>query len=66
LRKLKQVAESLQTSILKFQYLHNVRWAASEVRALSALVKDWKCVTVHLESFAARKDSAFAVAKGLL
>jgi hypothetical protein len=66
LQQLKQVAESLQTSILKFQYLHNVRWVASIVGALSALVKDWKCVTVHLESLAAEKDSASAVAKGLL
>jgi hypothetical protein len=40
LQQLKHVAESLQTSILKFQYLHNVRWVASKVGALSALVKD--------------------------
>jgi hypothetical protein len=40
LPQLKQIAESLQTSILKFQYLHNVRWVASKVGALSALFKD--------------------------
>jgi hypothetical protein len=39
---------------------------ASKVGALSALVKDLKCVTVHLESLAAEKDSVSAVAKGLL
>jgi hypothetical protein len=66
LQQLKQVAESLQTSTLKFQYLHNVRWVASKVSALSALVKDWKCVTAHLESLTAEKDSASVVAKGLL
>jgi hypothetical protein len=39
---------------------------ASIVGTLSALVKDWKCVTVHLESLAAGKDRAAAEAKGLL
>jgi hypothetical protein len=63
---MKKVAASLQTSILKLQYLHNVRWVASKVGALSDLVKDLKCVTVHLESLAAEKDSAPAIAKGLL
>ncbi|XP_073532536.1 zinc finger protein 862-like [Phyllobates terribilis] len=66
MRQLKQVAENLQLTILKFQYLHNVRWVASKVGALSALVKDWKCVTIHLESVAAEKDSASAAAHGLL
>ncbi|XP_040177111.1 zinc finger protein 862-like [Rana temporaria] len=66
MRQLKQVAESFHEKIQNFQYLHNIRWVSSKVGALSALVKDWKCVTVHLESVAAEKDSASAVARGLL
>jgi hypothetical protein len=61
---MKQVAVSLQTSIPKFQYLHNVRWVASKVGAFSA-VKDLKCVTVHLESLAAEKD-CFCHSKGFI
>jgi hypothetical protein len=37
LQQLRQVAESLQTSILKFQYLHNIRWVASKVLVLNLL-----------------------------
>jgi hypothetical protein len=55
----KQVAESPQSSIQKFQYLYNVRRVTSNVRALAALMKDWKCVI-------AEKDNAPAVTKGLL
>jgi hypothetical protein len=39
---------------------------ASKVGALAALVKDWKCVTAHLQSLAADKESASAIAKDLL
>jgi hypothetical protein len=60
--QLKQVVESLQFSIKKCEYLHNARWVASKVGALSALVKDWKCVTVHLGSIVAEEGSASAVA----
>jgi hypothetical protein len=34
--------------------------------ALSALVKDWKCVTVHLESVVAEEGNASFVAKNLI
>jgi hypothetical protein len=36
LDKVGQGAESLQCNIQKFQYLHNSRWVASKVGALSA------------------------------
>lgn len=66
LRELKTVAESLEMRIRKFQYLHSVRWVASKVGCVSALVTDWKCVIVHLENVIASKDKAAPVAKGLL
>jgi hypothetical protein len=43
--QLKQIAEAVQCSTKKFQYLHNVRWLASKDGALSALGKDWKLVS---------------------
>jgi len=33
--------------ILKFQYLHVVKWVSGKV---SILAKEWKCVTIHLET----------------
>jgi hypothetical protein len=66
-QKLKHVAASLQRNTEKFYYLHNVRWVtSSKYDAPSALVKGWKCITVHLESIATEKDSASAIAISLL
>jgi hypothetical protein len=56
--QLKQVAGSLQCSIKKFRYIHNVSWVASKVGTL----KDWKCVTVHLGSATAEGSSVSAAA----
>jgi uncharacterized membrane protein YukC len=64
---LKKVYEILEQQIMKFQYLHVVRWVASNVSALTALVTDWKSVIVHPESIVAtEKFNITSVAKGLL
>jgi hypothetical protein len=41
-------------------------WVTSKVGVLSATVKDWKCVTAHLESVATEEGSACTVARHLL
>jgi hypothetical protein len=61
------VSEILEQKILKFQYLHAVRWVGSKVGALTALVTDWKSVIIHLESIVAtEKRNINAGAKGHL
>lgn len=44
-----------------FQYLHNARWVT-----LHVVVKDCKCVIVHLESITVEKDNASVVTWNLL
>jgi hypothetical protein len=40
MNQLKKVSEILEQQILKFQYLHAVRWVASKVCVLTAFVTD--------------------------
>jgi hypothetical protein len=67
MNQVRKVTEILEQQVLKFQYLHDVRWFASKVGALTALVMDWKSVIVHLGNIVAtEKGNITAVAKGLL
>jgi hypothetical protein len=53
--------------ILRFQYLHAVRWVVSKVDALTTFVTDWKSVIVHHESIVpTEKGNITAAAKELL
>jgi hypothetical protein len=67
INQLRKVSAIPEQQIPKFQYLHAVRWVASEGDALIALVTDWKSVTVCPESnVCTQKGNITAVAKGLL
>jgi hypothetical protein len=67
MNQLRKVSEILEQHILKFQHLHAVRWVASKAGALTALVTDWKSVTVDLKStVATEKGNIPAVVMGLL
>lgn len=66
MRELQNVSKVLECELLKPQYLHTVRWVSSKVGALTALVKDWKCIAFHLEDIANKKDDEAATARGLL
>lgn len=66
LKQLKKVSDTLETEILKFQYLHNVRWVASKVNSLTALVRNYTSVVLHLEELSNSSGEESATAKGLL
>lgn len=63
MRELHNVSEGLECELLKPQYFHTVRWVGSKVRALTVLVRGWKCFILHLEDIATKKGEEAAMAK---
>lgn len=63
-KRLTKNSELLECEISKLQYLHQVRWVASKLNALHAIVKDWECLVVHLESISEKKAKMEALLKG--
>ncbi|KAJ8879543.1 hypothetical protein PR048_020151 [Dryococelus australis] len=56
-------AEVLLTHLQK---LHTVRWVASKVGTITAVIQDWKSLVTHLENVGCGKDSESNKAKGIL
>jgi hypothetical protein len=49
LHTLKEISEVLEEEILKLRDIHTVRWLASKVSAVRALLLSWKAIVTHLE-----------------
>ena len=49
----------------QFGGIQTIRWAASQLRALEAILNNWKITVEHLNQIAASKDENAAYAKGL-
>lgn len=47
-------------------YLHKIRWVASKVETLRAVIRDWKSIVVHLESTTQAKGADGNITIGLL
>ncbi|MEE6461244.1 hypothetical protein FKM82_001240 [Ascaphus truei] len=66
MRQLKKVSQALECELVKLHNLRSVRWVASKVEALTALVQDWKCIVFHLEELGNGKEDGAATARSLV
>lgn len=65
-KQLSETAEVLSTKLLKLQKLHTVRWVASKVGTIKAVIHDWRSLVKHLENVSCGKESDSNKAKGIL
>lgn len=65
-RELARVAEMLEIKLLKYGGIQNIRWVASQARALKSLVLNFNATLLHLEDIAQRSKKESATAKNLL
>ena len=60
------VLEALELKFLKIMYVYKIRWVASKVGTIKAIIRNWKSVIVHLKSATQEMGTNDIVAKGLL
>ncbi|XP_078238927.1 zinc finger protein 862-like [Pogona vitticeps] len=65
-KQLSETAEVLSAKLLKLQKLHTVRWVASKVGTIKAVIQDWRSLVTHLENVGCGKETDSSKAKGVL
>ena len=63
---MEQVAAVLEESLAHFGGIQQIRWVASQRRALKALLKNYVATCTHFADIAASKDRGAVKAKALL
>jgi hypothetical protein len=49
---LTEMARALGAKVVTLKSLHGIRWLASQVRAIEALLRDWPVLVAYLEKVA--------------
>ncbi|XP_078518519.1 zinc finger protein 862-like, partial [Lissotriton helveticus] len=65
-RELKEIADNLEEQLQHFGGLQQIRWVASQHRAVTALKTNWEATVLYLEHLATGTDEYSNKAKGLL